>query len=183
MAKLIAQTYGQALLELATEENKVDELMEEVTALRQIFADNSELMDFMKHPQISKEEKRELLETALKDRVSNDLVGFVLLIAEKDRFSAVMSVFDYFIDEVNRIKKIGKAHVATPIELSDSQKEKVIKKLLDTTDYETMEIEYEIDPSLIGGMVIRIRDRVVDSSIRTRIYEMKKDLKQIQLQN
>ena len=55
------------------------------------------------------------------------------------------------------------------------------EKLLASTKYVMFEMTYQVDPALIGGMVIRIGDRVVDSSIRTRIYEMKKELSQLQM--
>ena len=65
--------------------------------------------------------------------------------------------------------------------LSDEQKERVESRLRDTTDYVSFEITYNVDESLIGGMVIRIGDRVVDSSIKTKIDEIAKNLKKIQL--
>jgi F-type H+-transporting ATPase subunit delta len=71
--------------------------------------------------------------------------------------------------------------VSTAKELTKAQKEKVVSKLLATTQYTTLEVDYIVDSSLIGGMVIRIGDRVVDSSIKTKLDELAKDLKKIQL--
>ena len=65
--------------------------------------------------------------------------------------------------------------------LTAAQKEKVLSRLLVTTGYVDFEIDYIVDESLIGGMVIRIGDRVVDSSIKTKLDEFAKDLKKIQL--
>ena len=61
-------------------------------------------------------------------------------------------------------------------ELSKEQKEQVEKKLLETTNYVSFEMHYEVDTALIGGMVIRMGDRVVDSSIRTKLYNLSKEL-------
>ena len=61
------------------------------------------------------------------------------------------------------------------------RKEKVEKKLLETTQYETFEMNYVVDESLIGGMVIRIGDRVVDSSIKTKLYNLSRELRNIQV--
>ncbi|MDE7277421.1 MAG: F0F1 ATP synthase subunit delta, partial [Lachnospiraceae bacterium] len=58
---------------------------------------------------------------------------------------------------------------------------KVEQRLLDTTDYKSMEIHYRQDAALIGGMVIRIGDRVVDSSISTKLNELQKDLLKVQI--
>lgn len=66
-------------------------------------------------------------------------------------------------------------------ELSAEQKESIEKRLLETTSYESFRMNYDVDAGLIGGMVIRIGDRVVDSSIRTKLGNMAKELSKIQL--
>ena len=68
------------------------------------------------------------------------------------------------------------ASVTSAVSLSDSQKAAIEKRLIETTSYSTMEIEYTVDKSLIGGLIIRIEDRVVDSSIKTKIDNMSKTL-------
>lgn len=183
MAKLIAQTYGEALYELAIEENKVDELRDEVEVLKLAFADGDDLMKFMKHPQVTNEEKRQTMETCLKGKVSQDLIAFVLIIIEKERFSEIQSIFDYYINAVKKLKGIGTAYVTTPQSLSDELKDKTKERLLSTTGFKEIEIVYDTDPSLIGGMVIRIGDRVVDSSVKSQLYELKKNLIKVQLAN
>ena len=65
--------------------------------------------------------------------------------------------------------------------LTKKQKDAIVKRLLEITEYESFEVEYEVDESLIGGLVIRIDDRVVDSSIKTKLANMAKALNQIQL--
>lgn len=71
--------------------------------------------------------------------------------------------------------------MATPMELSDRQKAEVEKRILDTTAFKKLEMNYSVDKSLIGGMVIRIGDRVVDTSIKTKLAELTKELNKIQL--
>ena len=67
------------------------------------------------------------------------------------------------------------------MELNAVQKEKVEEKLLKTTHYEAFEMHYEVDESLIGGMVIRIGDRVVDSSVKQKLSQLTRELSKIQL--
>ncbi|MBQ8969760.1 MAG: F0F1 ATP synthase subunit delta, partial [Lachnospiraceae bacterium] len=78
-------------------------------------------------------------------------------------------------------KGIGVAKVITPFALSETQKEAVRERLLATTRYSSMEMNYETDESLIGGMVIRIGDRVVDSSIKTRLESLRKSLTNVKV--
>ena len=73
------------------------------------------------------------------------------------------------------------AYVTTAVELDAAQRQAVEARLLETSGYADMEMHYEVDASIIGGMIIRINDRVVDSSVRTKLNGLKKQLLQIQL--
>ena len=181
MAKLISKTYGDALFELALEEDRIDDYVAEVEAMLEIFRDNPELSKLLNHPKISKEEKITVVGQIFEGKISRELLGLINMIVEKDRNNAMEDIFSYFIDRVKEYKNIGVAKVTSAIELSDAQKSQVEKRLLETTGYVKFEISYDVDKDLIGGMVIRIGDRVVDSSIRTRLYELTKELNKIQM--
>ena len=71
--------------------------------------------------------------------------------------------------------------MSSAVELRDEQKAEIEKKLIDTTDYDSFEMTYVVDESLIGGLVIRIGDRVADSSIRTQLENLARDLRSIKL--
>ncbi len=181
MAKLISKTYGDALFELAVEESKVDVLLEEIEQLQVILKDNADFGKMMSHPKISKEEKLQVAENVFKGRVSDELMGFLLIVISKDRYQDMDDILEYFVTEVKKYKGIGVATVTTAVPLKEEQCKKIEQKLLDTTDYKKMEIHYQIDTALIGGMVIRIGDRVVDSSISTKLNELQKELLKIQI--
>ena len=181
MAKLVSNTYGDALFELAVEENRLDAMSEEVRAVIQAIQENPDLAGVMNHPKIDKENKVKLIEDIFKGRVSDELVGLMRMIVEKDHYKEIESVFAYFIDKVKEYKNIGTAYVTSAIRLSDEQKAAVENRLLATTKYVKFEMHYEVDAGLIGGMVIRIGDRVVDSSIKTKLYNLTRDLSKIQL--
>ena len=181
MAKLVGATYGEALFEFAVEEGREEELMNEVILLRELLSENPDFGKLMNHPKVLKEDKLEVLEAVFKGRVSEELVGFLHLIVSKDRYGEIDSILDYFIDEVKQVKGIGVAHVATALDLSEAKKKEVEQKLLSTTSFTRMEMHYQVDESLIGGMVIRIGDRVVDSSIRSKLSGLERELLKVQL--
>ena len=181
MAKLVSKTYGDALFAVALEENRMDEFFEAVKVVADILRTNDEFGKLMNHPKIIKEEKVKIVEEAFGKGVPKEIVGIMALLITKGRAEEMLSVFDYFIDLVKEEKKIGKAYVVTAVELSADQKAKVEQKLLDTTKYETFEMDYSVDASLIGGMVIRIGDRVVDSSIKTKLFELTRELRKVQI--
>jgi F-type H+-transporting ATPase subunit delta len=181
MAKLVSKTYGDALFELAVEENKLDSMLEEVRAVAEALQENAQLTTLMNHPKIDKENKIQLIENIFRGQVSDELVGLMRMIVEKDHYKELPSVFTYFIDTVKEYRNIGTAYVTSAVELSAAQKKAVEKKLLATTKYVQFEMHYDVDAGLIGGMVIRIGDRVVDSSIKTKLYDLTRELSQIQL--
>ena len=181
MAKLVSQTYGEALFEVAVEEQKTDIFLEEALVFLTTLEQNPELDKLMKHPKISKLEKEQVMDNVFKNQVSDEMLGFVKLVVKKERYNELPKIFRYLVDRIKEEKKIGIAYVTTAVELSDAKKQNVENRLLQTTQYKTMEMHYAVDESLIGGMVIRIKDRVVDSSVRTKLEEMKKQLLQIQL--
>lgn len=181
MAKLISKTYGDALFELAVEEDKVDVLLKETQQLQKILAENEDFGKLMNHPKIIKEEKIKVAKNVFEGRISEELFGFLTIIISKDRYGEIDGILQYFVTRVKEYKGIGIAMVTTAVPLKESQREAVEKRLLDTTQYRSMEMHYSEDASLIGGMVIRIGDRVVDSSISTKLNELQRDLLKIQL--
>lgn len=181
MAKLVSKTYGDALFEAAVEENRLNELFTEVKELLAILQENTDLFRLMTHPQIVKEEKMKLLDEDFAGKISGELLGLMKMLVDKDHFGETNAVLQYFLDTVKEYKHIGTAYVTSAMELKDTQKAAIEKKLLDTTDYVEFEMNYKTDAALIGGMVIRIGDRVVDSSVRTKLERLSRELSKIQL--
>ena len=181
MAKLVSKVYGDALFETALEGDKIDALYEEALALVPILKEHPELLELLGNPQIVKEEKSQIIHQVFDRRVAEELMGFLAIIVEKGRQRDMLPIFEYFIQRVKEYKKIGSAYVTSAVELTGGQKASLEKKLLETTPYVEFEMHYDTDPSLLGGLVIRIGDHVVDSSIKTRFYELKKELSALQL--
>ena len=181
MAKLVAKTYGEALFELASEQNIMTQLMEEIKSLREILKANPDLDNLMKHPGIPKQEKGEVLDKIFGGRISKELAGFLQVIVTKERYGDLPAIFDYFTEKVKQYEGIGVAYVTTAVVLDAVQRLAVEEKLLHTTGYRRLEMHYETDVALIGGMRIRIGDRVVDSSIQSKLEALTKQLLEIQL--
>lgn len=181
MAKLVSATYGEALFEVAMNEDRVDTFYEEAQAVFQSVNENRQLIELLNHPEIVKEEKIRLIEEIFSQFVSKEMTGFLVTIVEKDRSGQIPEIFDYFIGRVKEYKKIGIAYVTTPSELSGDMKDKVRKRLLETTEYSEFEMNYAVDESLIGGMVIRIGDRIIDSSIKHKLRLLSRELEKTEI--
>ena len=180
MAKLVSTTYGEALFELAVEEGREEEFLSEVAQLKSLLDENPDFGKLMNHPKILKEEKLKVLEEVFGGRISKELLGFLHLVVSKDRYGDIDAILDFFISEVKKLKGIGIAYVTTAADLNEAKKKEIEAKLLATTSFQKMEMHYQVE-DLIGGMVIRIGDRVVDSSVRTKLFELQRELLKVQL--
>lgn len=182
MAKLASKIYGDALFEIAAAEGRIDSLWEEVRAVKKAMSDNRELTALMEHPNVVKEEKLKLLEDIFRGRVSDDMTGFLLIVETKGRYGELPAIFDYFENKVKEYKNIGVVYITSPRGLSGEWKERIEAKILATTKYETLEAHYRTDESLIGGLVIRLGDRVVDSSVKHKLEQLTLGLEKISLE-
>ena len=181
MAKLIEKTYGDALFELAMEKGSLESYFSQCKDILQAILDNEELLKLLSHPKITKEEKVKVIEDVFAGRVDDDITGFFVLIVKKDRQTELLQILEYFIDKVKDYKKIGVAYVTTAVEIGESTKKSIEDKLKATTDYVAFEMNYSVDKSIIGGMIIRIGDRVVDSSIKSKLESMADGLYKVHL--
>ena len=181
MAKLASKVYGEALFQIAVEDGRIDEMMEEIRAVKKALEENRELSVLMDHPKIIKEEKVHLVENCFKGQVSDDVTGFLTVVVSKGRFKELPAMFDYLTMRMKEYKKIGVVTVKSAVELRSEQKERIRRKLMETTEYKTLEIDWQVDESLIGGLVIRIGDRVVDSSLKYKLEQLTSRLLKISL--
>lgn len=195
MAKLVSKTYGEALYEIAMETrqptgqqllagaryDRADEFLEEVSEVSRILKENPEFDKLMLHPGIPKQEKAAVMENVFKGRVSDELTGLMQIVIQKERYGDLQEIFSYFIDKVKAAKGIGVAHITSAAALTDEQKVATLTRLLETTSYQCIETDFTVDETLIGGMVIRINDRVVDSSVRSKLDDLTRQLLKIQL--
>ncbi len=181
MAKLVSKIYGDALFQTAMEEGRLDEFFAQAKTVKEILGEHGELFKLMDEPKIDREEKQKILETIFGGKIADELTGLFLLLLEKGRFKDTGRVLEYFLLRVKEEKKIGIAKVVSAMELTDGQKTKIEKRLLETTMYVSFEVEYLVNPSLIGGLTIQIGDRIVDGSIRTKLEKLAGVLRNIQV--
>ena len=178
MASRVDKIYGDAYISVKTDEDDLLEALEEAKAVKEILDSNT---DFLNHPQITKEEKMEAAKNVFDGRVSDDMTGFLMIIIKKGRFKEFDGIFTYIISNIKRQLGIGALHVTSAMPLSQEQKDKILKKVIASSEYQKLEVTYETDKDIIGGLILRMDDRIVDNSIRTKLDSMGRYLSQIQL--
>lgn len=173
----VAKRYAKALIEIAEELKKLDRITQDVQLIDSMIRSSRDLQLFLKSPIIREDKKREIIQEIFADsRVDPIILKFILLLVEKKRedlLHDIVKVYQELYDE-----KVGAvtAEIVTAVELNSTEKRDVEKKVLELTGAKKVKAIYKVDPSIIGGIIIKIGDTVYDASIKRRIQLLREQL-------
>ena len=105
------------------------------------------------------------------------IVSFLYIIIDKGREKEIVSIMEYFLARVREYKNIGVVYITSATQLNDRQKELLEEKLINTTNYKQFIFEYKVDEELISGLKIVVGDKVLDSTMKTKIDTLSKNLR------
>ena len=169
----IARNYAQALLELASKDTQ-DSVLNELKTLIEGISQIKEAWRFFENPGVSKENKKKIIES-LKPKVSQTTFNFLNLLIDKNRFGILPDIQNQFNKLVNKSKGIVTAEVYSAIELDANTLEEIRHNLEKTLEQnEKVTVESNIEPSLIGGLKVKVNDLVYDGSIKGRLENLKR---------
>jgi len=166
--RTVARRYATALYEEADASGVLDPVDDDVQMLRESLSSTGELARFFESPVIPSEKKDAVVQSLLGDRVHELLVRFLRLLIRKDREKMTEAILDAYRTLRDEQQGIVDAHVRTARPLSDDDRETVVETLEARTGH-TIRLHVEEDSDLIGGIVIRIGDRVFDGSVRNKL--------------
>jgi len=175
MVELVAQRYGTALFELALESNQVDEMLTEVAHLKEVLSEEPEFLELISNPKISMDDRKQVIVDVFNGKISDYIVGLIDLVINKNRQNLLLQIFEDFISKVNEHKGVVVADITVCEPLSQEQ-EKMLIKRLETLTKKTITLSQHIDPSLVGGLVIRIGDRIMNYSVKGMLGAMSKEI-------
>lgn len=167
----VGKRYAKALFELAGEHNQIDQIEDELGALHGLL--EGEAGDFFAHPSIGIEQKLDVLNKALEGKVSETLLGTLRLMLERRRHDAIEAMTAQYIRLANAARGRATAIVYTPMPLSEADQQKVAAYFGKQTGKQ-IRIENEIRPELLGGLQVRIGDRLYDGSLSGKLNGLKK---------
>ena len=177
MTGIVEKNYGDALFELITEEkpDMLKVVREELSAINSIISEIPEFIKLSKTPTVSAEEKMALIAEAFKGRVSDYTYNFLMVITENGRLDYFGKIYRYFVSRCNEKLGIAEITVVTTAPLSEEQKAKIKLKMTQVTG-KTITITEEINPSIIGGIVIKYGSKSFDGSVKSRLDALKADI-------
>jgi F-type H+-transporting ATPase subunit delta len=172
----IARVYSEALFEVAQDKGKLDEIHEQLGEISDTLAENRDLQVFFFSPYFSSAEKRDGISRAI-DGASPELVNFLELLAEKHRMPALFRIRKRF-DELwaKENKRLG-VTVTSAVELDASIVESIGAEIEKQTG-QTIELQSEVDPGIIGGLKLQVGNMVLDASIRSRLEKLRREVAQ-----
>lgn len=170
----VASRYGLALYSLALEENKIDSWQKDVKTLKSIFEKNTDFIMILGSSFLSLEERIEILEKTLVG-VDERIVALIDVIMENNRTDLILDIFESFNSYCNQYRGVSEGLIYSTLKLDQTVIDQIEKKI-SKIENNKVELKNVIDPSLIGGVKIVIKDRIYDGSIKHSIEMMKKDL-------
>jgi len=171
----VARRYGQALLDLASKDNILDQLEKELAYVLDVIEENQDLQRVLEHQLISPEIKQEIFREIYSKTISPIAMNFLLLILQKRRGMVLKQIIRQFFDMANEVRGIVKAKVVSAVQLSAQQLEELRESLEKTTGKKIL-LELTIDKKLIGGLVVKIGDKIIDGSTSTKLKMLEKYL-------
>lgn len=180
MAKLVVKRYATALFDLAASEGAMAKYEEEVKVIVRALHDEPDFMAVLNDHKVTKENKISLVENVFTDKVSNPIIGLLVLLVKKGRQGDLLDVLEAFLERVKADSGITKAVITSAVPLKEAQLA-AIKEKLEAGTKTKIEIETIVDTSIIAGLVIRVGDKVVDASIKGEMQTLKKQLSTLRL--
>ncbi|WP_156290877.1 F0F1 ATP synthase subunit delta [Oceanobacillus salinisoli] len=172
---LVAKRYAEALFELGQEKLILDKLVKEFSVVRDVFQTNQELTTFLAHPAIPGEKKKQLIAEVFQGSQA-EVINTLKLLVDRRRVDVIPFVIDDLIQLVNDAKGIAEATVYSVRELSADEKLKVKESFVKRLNKEEIRITNVVDPSLLGGVKIRVGNTIYDGSISNKLKRIERNI-------
>ena len=171
----VAKRYSKALFQLGDEENKLDQLEKDFKQIEDLLKESKEFKTFIANPLISEIEKAKIMAELFKDKLSATGYNFLQLLTNKKRSSVLPDVIEQFHLMLLRHRNILKGELVSVVDLSDTQVEQ-IKANIEKMTGKSVLFEKSLDPSIIGGFIVKVEDIIIDNSIRFQLNKLREQL-------
>ncbi len=167
--------YATSLYEIADENKKVDEVSKELEQIAKVFEDNAELFDVFSSPTVSVSDKLAILSKVFKGKISETAYSFLGVLCEKKRIDLFFEVKDEFKEIHFAEKKQIEAVITTAIEIDSKTKASLVKRLEEKTGKSVIP-SYEVDKTIMGGVIVSYDNTLIDGSIKTKLLNLNKHI-------
>jgi F-type H+-transporting ATPase subunit delta len=170
----IAAVYGRSLFEAAQDADKLEDVRDQLGQFADALASDHDLQVFFFSPYLSSEEKKDGLHKAVTD-VDPLVLNFLELLIENHRMPALMRTrqeFERLWDEENQLLPV---RITSAVELDDAVVEHIGERIGEQTGRK-VELSSDVDPDVLGGLVVRVGNTILDASVRNRLEQLRKQV-------
>ncbi len=173
----LARRYARALFQAALNQDIAGQLQEDINSYLELDKKDSSLADFLLSPQMLTSDKIALAHKALDGRVQNLFIDLLLFLVDKKRFDHVIEIFEAYTAIHEEHCGILNAKVVSAIPVNDNQ-EAALRTMLERETNKEIRLTKVVDPSIIGGLVVYLGDKVIDGSVKYQLESYRKTLRQ-----
>lgn len=171
----LSQTYGNSLYALSKDEGMADEIFSDIKMIVRLFNENPDYLKILNTKFIPKDELLKILNEDFSDRINKYTLNFIKLLCEKHLISHIDECLKAYEILYNKDNKIEIINVTTAKPLDDILEKKIIERMETKTGKKIL-LKKHIDEKCIGGIIIDMEDVRIDSSVKSQLSKLKKDL-------
>jgi F-type H+-transporting ATPase subunit delta len=172
----VAAPYARALFDFSVEKNIMHQITADFQNLDTFFNETPELMEYLNSPVVKQEAKREILAKTLKSQINTETFKFLMVLVDRNRISLLSAAINTYLELVYQTASIKMIEVTTASAFTNLQKNTLIQKLKELTNAREIRLVINVDPSLIGGFLIKTESKVIDFTIRNQLQQLAKHL-------
>ena len=172
----VAAPYARALFDFSVEKNIMHQITADFQNLNGFLSEAEELVLYLNSPIVSKKAKQQVLEKTIQSQINAETFNFLMILVNRDRIDLLSSIVSNYLNLVYKTASVKMIEVSTAVELSNLQKETLIQKLKKLTDAREIRLTINLDPSLIGGFLIKTESKVLDFTVKNQLKQMAKHL-------
>ena len=170
----IAQVYARSLFEVAKENDELDEVQEQLAAFADALDESRELQVFFFSPYFSSQEKKEGVGKVV-DGANDHFENFLELIAERHRMPAIFRIRREFDSLWRKENKLLEVRITSAVAIDDDLVKSIGSRIEEQTG-QRIDLDANVDPDVIGGLVLRVGNMVMDASVRGRLERLRKEV-------
>lgn len=174
---VVARRYALALFNLAGEQGAVDEVEKDLKVVVEVLERFPQLKRAIQHRLVPPREKKALVATVFSTRVSSLVQRFIGLLVDKHREGYLESILEAYVLYADRARNVVEVNVSSAVPLAEADLRSLGQRLEAYTG-KKVRLKTSVDPSLLGGVVVRIGDQLIDGSVKKRLQKMKRLLTQ-----
>ncbi|MHC5249070.1 ATP synthase F1 subunit delta [Enterococcus sp. LJL120] len=168
----VGKRYGKALFELATEQNAVEAIYQDLLELRKVYEILPDVGNILSDARLEPDEKRKIMDS-LVNNFSGTIYNFLEVVYNYNRMNDLPLMIDEFERRYDEMQGVILGTVTTAVPLNDADKVKIETKIATILGYQKAELTAIVNPSILGGVVVEAEHKVIDGSIQTRLENIK----------